>query len=111
MVHRGPGPQGPAGASLSSPPQSVNVGFLQVIDRGHGRLRVWERGAGETLACGSGACAAAAVGQRWGLFGDDVRLALRGGELRLQWSGREGDPVRMTGPAATVFTGEFPWPN
>lgn len=89
-------------------PQSVNVGFLQVIDREHGRLRVYERGSGETLACGSGACAAAAVGRLWGLFGPQVALSLRGGELNLEWAGADA-PVLMTGPAETVFTGEIEW--
>lgn len=89
-------------------PQSVNVGFLQVIDREHGRLRVYERGSGETLACGSGACAAAAVGRLWGLFGPHVMLSLRGGELNLEWAGADA-PVLMTGPAETVFTGEIEW--
>lgn len=89
-------------------PQSVNVGFLQVIDREHGRLRVYERGSGETLACGSGACAAAAVGRLWGLFGPRVTLSLRGGELNLEWAGADA-PVLMTGPAETVFTGEIEW--
>ncbi len=90
-------------------PESVNVGFLQVLGPQAGRLRVWERGAGETLACGSGACAAAAVGRRWGLFGERVELQLRGGTLALEWAGGEGDSVLMTGPAETVFTGEIEW--
>lgn len=89
-------------------PEGVNVGFLQVLDAGYGRLRVYERGSGETLACGSGACAAQVVGRRWGLFGDTSRLELRGGVLQLQWSGGV-QPVLMTGPAETVFTGEMEW--
>lgn len=91
-------------------PEGVNVGFLQVIDAGHARLRVYERGAGETLACGSGACAAAVAGQQWGVLGDDVQMQLRGGTLRIQWAG-PGQPVRMTGPAETVFKGELEWSN
>ncbi|MDD3764565.1 MAG: diaminopimelate epimerase [Nevskiales bacterium] len=91
-------------------PQSVNVGFMQVIDATCARLRVYERGSGETLACGSGACAAAVIGQLWGVLGDDVRMELRGGTLRIQWRG-EGEPVLMTGPAQTVFKGELEWAN
>lgn len=91
-------------------PQSVNVGFLQVLTPARARLRVYERGVGETLACGSGACAAAVVGQLWGLLGATVDLELRGGTLRIEWQG-EGHPVLMTGPAETVFTGEIEWPR
>ncbi len=91
-------------------PQSVNVGFMQAIDATCARLRVYERGSGETLACGSGACAAAVIGQLWGVLGDDVRMELRGGTLRIQWRG-EGEPVLMTGPAQTVFKGELEWAN
>jgi diaminopimelate epimerase len=90
-------------------PESVNVGFLQIVDSGRGRLRVWERGSGETLACGSGACAAVAVGRRWGLFGAAVKLQLRGGELMLEWRGGDADSIAMTGPAETVFNGEIEW--
>ncbi|MDB5969261.1 MAG: diaminopimelate epimerase [Hydrocarboniphaga sp.] len=90
-------------------PESVNVGFLQIVDAQLGRLRVWERGSGETLACGSGACAAAAVGHRWGGFGERVKLQLRGGELMLEWSGSEQASIFMTGPAETVFNGEIEW--
>lgn len=92
-------------------PESVNVGFLQVLGRDAGRLRVYERGAGETLACGTGACAAAVVGRRWGLFDDAVTLKARGGDLRLEWAGGADDSVFMTGPAETVFTGEIEWQN
>jgi diaminopimelate epimerase len=91
-------------------PQSVNAGFLQVLSRQRARLRVYERGVGETLACGSGACAAAVVGRIWGMFDARVALELRGGELQIEWEG-EGRPVLMTGPAETVFKGEFEWPN
>lgn len=89
-------------------PEGVNVGFLQVLDAGRARLRVYERGSGETLACGSGACAAQVVGRRWGRLAEASRIELRGGALSLQWTG-EGQPVLMTGPAETVFTGEIEW--
>lgn len=85
-------------------PERVNVGFLQVVDRHHGRLRVHERGAGETLACGSGACAAAVAGMRRGLFEAEVTLTLPGGDLTIAWPG-EGHSVIMTGPATFVFEG------
>ncbi|WP_028008411.1 diaminopimelate epimerase [Solimonas flava] len=91
-------------------PQSVNVGFLQIVDRGYVRLRVYERGAGETLACGSGACAAVAVGRLWGLLDACVDVQVRGGQLTIEWGG-EGEPVLMTGPAETVFEGDIEWPN
>jgi diaminopimelate epimerase len=87
-------------------PERVNVGFLQVLDRGHGRLRVFERGTGETLACGSGACAAMVAGKLQGWFDPAVELQLSGGTLRLEWAG-EGQPVYMTGPAQKVFEGEI----
>lgn len=91
-------------------PQSVNASFLQVVDRGHARLRVFERGVGETLACGSGACAAAVVGRLWGVLDARVDMQLRGGILTIEWQGQDR-PVRMTGPAETVFTGEIEWPK
>jgi diaminopimelate epimerase len=91
-------------------PQSVNAGFLQVVDRATARLRVYERGVGETLACGSGACAAAVIGRLWGLLDARVDMQLRGGILTIEWQGQDS-PVRMTGPAETVFTGEIEWPN
>ena len=84
----------------------VNAGYMQVVDRANIRLRVWERGAGETLACGTGACAAAVIGIRLGLLDPLVRVATRGGALTIAWRG-EGSPVFMTGPAATVFEGEW----
>ncbi len=86
--------------------QKVNVGFLQVVERDQAGLRVWERGAGETLACGTGACAAAVTGMRRGLFNPEVNIQKRGGLLTIEWGG-EGMPVFMTGPAETVFHGEF----
>ncbi|MGA9031293.1 MAG: diaminopimelate epimerase [Sulfuricaulis sp.] len=85
-------------------PQRVNAGYMQVVDRGHIRLRVYERGAGETLACGSGACAAVVAGRQRGLLDDKVDVKLLGGTLRVSWAG-EGQPVWMTGPAVTVFEG------
>lgn len=87
-------------------PNRVNVGFMQVIDRQHFRLRVYERGVGETLACGSGACAAMAVGVQQGLLDSSARAHLNGGELQLSWQG-EGHPVIMTGPATTVYEGQI----
>lgn len=86
-------------------PQKVNAGFMQVLDRANIRLRVYERAAGETLACGTGACAAVVAGIRRGLLDDCVRVSTRGGELTIRWAG-QGEPVYMTGPAVTVFTGE-----
>jgi diaminopimelate epimerase len=87
-------------------PESVNVGFAQVLAPDHIRLRVFERGVGETLACGSGACAAVAVLARRGRVGRDVAVSLPGGELRIAWP-HDGAQVAMTGPAAFVFEGEW----
>lgn len=87
-------------------PQRVNAGYLQVLDRRHILLRVYERGAGETLACGSGACAAVVAGVTRGLLDREVTVTTRGGDLGISWAG-EGAPVMMTGPAATVFEGEM----
>lgn len=87
-------------------PKRVNVGFMQVLDRGHIRLRVHERGAGETLACGTGACAATVIGLQWGLLDERVRVELPGGELQIRWQG-QGSPVWMTGPAQTVYEGRI----
>ncbi|GAB4039085.1 MAG: diaminopimelate epimerase [Rubrivivax sp.] len=86
-------------------PRRVNVGFLQVLSRTGARLRVWERDAGETLACGTGACAAIVVGIRAGWFEPRVDVALRGGTLTIEW--QPGGSVRMTGPAQTVYEGEI----
>ena len=86
-------------------PQSVNVGFLQMVDPGHAKLRVYERGVGETLACGTGACAAVAVGRKAGRLAGDVEVALPGGKLRIRWSGA-GEPLWMTGPADVAFRGQ-----
>lgn len=85
-------------------PQRVNVGFMQVHNRQHIGLRVYERGAGETLACGTGACAAALIGIRWGLLDTPVRVSLPGGDLVISWAG-PAEPVWMTGPATPVFQG------
>ena len=87
-------------------PQRVNVGFMQVLSDNEIRLRVYERGAGETLACGTGACAAVVAGQRLGLLGEKVNVQLRGGQLTIQWRG-DGHPVMMTGPATHVFEGQI----
>jgi diaminopimelate epimerase len=87
-------------------PKRVNAGFLQVLDRSHVKLRVFERGAGETLACGTGACAAVVAGIRRGLLDSPVQVTARGGELVISWAG-EGQPVYLSGPAVTVFEGEI----
>jgi diaminopimelate epimerase len=87
-------------------PQRVNVGYMQVLDREHVRLRVWERGTGETLACGTGACAAVVAGMLRGLLEERVLVDMKGGQLTLQWAGN-GMPVMMTGPATSVFEGEI----
>ena len=87
-------------------PQRVNAGFMQVLDRHNIRLRVYERGVGETLACGTGACAAVVSGIRRGLIDSPVRVQTRGGDLNIAWAGMD-QPVIMTGPAVTVFTGEI----
>ncbi len=87
-------------------PKRVNAGYMQVVDRTHIRLRVYERGAGETLACGTGACAAVVIGIERGLLQSTVQVNMRGGDLTVRWEG-EGQPVWMTGPAVTVFDGEI----
>jgi diaminopimelate epimerase len=91
-------------------PKRTNAGYMQVVDRSSVRLRVWERGAGETLACGTGACAAVVTGIREGLLDDTVRVAARGGQLTIRWAGGDNKPNRpvwMTGPAETAFEGEI----
>jgi diaminopimelate epimerase len=95
---------GPALESHPRFPRRVNVGFLQVVSRTRARLRVYERDAGETLACGTGACAAVVAGIRLGWLDRRVDIALRGGELSIDW---QGDHVFMTGPVETVFEGEI----
>lgn len=87
-------------------PQRVNAGFMQIVDRNSIKLRVYERGSGETLACGTGACAAVVTGIRRGLLDSPVRVTTRGGDLSIAWGG-SGQPVLMTGPAVTVFSGEI----
>lgn len=87
-------------------PKRVNVGYMQVIDRKHIQLRVFERGAGETLACGTGACAAVVAGITLDLLDHQVTVGTRGGELKISWNGPH-EPVWMTGPAITVFEGEI----
>ncbi len=91
-------------------PRRVNAGFMQVVDRSRVKLRVWERGAGETLACGTGACAAVVAGIRLGLLDRRVDVHTRGGVLTIEWAGQQGAgwaPVLMTGPAVTVYEGEI----
>ena len=87
-------------------PRRVNAGFMQIMNRNHLRLRVFERGAGETLSCGTGACAAAVAGIRLGLLDSPVQVDTRGGRLTIQWAGGD-NPVLLTGPAATVFEGSI----
>jgi len=102
--------QGPLIEHHAAFPKRVNAGFMQVIHRDAVRLRVFERGAGETLACGTGACAAVVMGIRWGLLDSRVTVQTHGGTLTIEWQG--GDtPVRMTGPATTVFQGEITIPD
>jgi len=92
-------------------PQRVNVGWMQVVSRQHIHLRVHERGAGETLACGTGACAAVAAGIRLGLLDNTVDVQARGGRLTIAWNGQEGASVSLTGPAAIVFEGQIDLPE
>jgi diaminopimelate epimerase len=87
-------------------PRRVNAGYMQIIDREHIKLRVYERGAGETLSCGTGACAAVVAGIRRKLLDNTVHVATRGGNLTITWAG-EHSPVIMTGPAISVFDGEI----
>jgi diaminopimelate epimerase len=97
---------GPALESHPDFPERVNVGFMQILNRDHFKLRVYERGSGETLACGSGACAAMAAGHMLGLLDKKATASLRGGDLLLEWQG-EGEPVMMTGSTAMVYQGEL----
>ena len=101
---------GPAIENHARFPERVNAGFMQVIDRHRIRLRVHERGAGETLACGTGACAAVVSGVLRGLLESPVTVLARGGQLLIRWAG-EGQPVLMTGPAVRVFDGEIDLPG
>ncbi len=96
--------EGPLIESHPSFPQRVNAGYMQIMDRTHIRLRVFERGAGETLACGTGACAAVVCGIQQKILDNEVQVSMRGGNLRVRWQG-ENQPVWMTGPATSVFEG------
>ena len=98
--------QGPRIETHPRFPRRVNAGYVQVLDRTAIKLRVWERAAGETLACGSGACAAVVAGRLRDLLDEQVAVSLRGGRLRIRWAG-EGEPVWMTGPAVTVYSGQL----
>ena len=102
--------QGPLIENHPRCPNRVNVGFMQVVSRSRVRLRVWERGAGETLACGTGACAAVVAGIRLGRLDSRVDVETRGGLLTIEWAGGNA-PVLMTGPAVTVFEGEMEIPD
>jgi diaminopimelate epimerase len=108
--------QGPLIENHPAFPNRVNAGYLQVLARDHVRLRVWERGAGETLACGTGACAAVVAGIRRGLLDRSVRVTTRGGDLAIRWEGEAPDmtppfaPVMMTGDAVRVFESEMELP-
>ncbi len=95
---------GPAVENHSRFPQRTNVGFLEVVNRNHIRLRVFERGAGETQACGTGACAAVAVGRRWGLLDSEVNVDAPGGRMTIRWEG-PGEHLWLTGPAVSVYEG------
>ena len=97
---------GQAIQNLPQFPDSVNVGFMEIISTKEIRLRVLERGVGETLACGTGACAAMTYGRLLGQLDHDVIVATRGGNLQIEWQG-EGYDLMMTGPAESVFEGEF----
>ena len=102
--------QGPLIENHARFPRRVNAGFLQVLDRSQVKLRVWERGVGETLACGTGACAAVVAGIRFGLLDQRVDVQTRGGMLTIEWAGWQcagWAPVLMTGPAVTVYEGEI----
>ena len=112
-VDLAPWPSKPAHREPPSFPKRVNAGYMQALSREHIRLRVWERGAGETLACGTGACAAVVAGIRRGLLDSEVRVTTRGGDLTIRWPrGRAApgetyadEPVMMTGDAVRVFDG------
>jgi len=101
---------GPAMENHARFPRRVNVGFLEIVAPDHVRLRVFERGVGETQACGTGACAAVAVGRRHGPLAEEVRVDLPGGRLIVQWPG-PGEPIWLTGPAETAFEGQVDIPD
>jgi len=98
---------GQAIESHPSFPERVNVGFAQKVDKSHIKLRVYERGAAETLACGTGACAAMVVLRQWQQVGDQVTVTLPGGDLLIEWNGNVNSPVWMSGPAVFVFEGDI----
>lgn len=106
VAHTNVAELGPLIESHSRFPERVNAGFMQIVDQNTIKLRVFERGSGETLACGSGACAAVVVGQQWNLLNEKVQVHLTGGTLNICWKG-EGQPVMMTGPAETVYEGNI----
>lgn len=95
---------GPAVENHSRFPERTNVGFLEVVNRNHVRLRVFERGAGETQACGTGACAAVAVARRWGLLDSEVQVDAPGGRMTVRWDG-PGEHLWLSGPAISVYEG------
>jgi diaminopimelate epimerase len=101
---------GPAMENHARFPRRVNVGFLEIVAPDHVRLRVFERGVGETQACGTGACAAVAVGRRHGPLAEEVRVDVPGGRLIVQWPG-PGEPIWLTGPAETAFAGHVEIPD
>jgi diaminopimelate epimerase len=105
--------QGPLVEQHERFPRRVNAGFLQIVNRGQVRLRVYERGAGETLACGTGACAAVVAGIRLGLLDAQVNVQTRGGVLTIEWQDTPAHdaPVFMTGPATSVFEGQIEIPD
>ena len=87
-------------------PEGANIGFMQIVNSSHIKLRVFERGAGETLACGSGACAAVVIGQMQNKLGKDVRVDLPGGSLKIRWQGEDNE-LKMTGAAQHIFDGHI----
>jgi diaminopimelate epimerase len=101
---------GPAMENHERFPNRVNVGFVEIVSPAHIRLRVYERGAGETLACGTGACAAVAVGRHDGVLAEEVRVDVRGGRLGVRWPG-PGQPIWLTGPAETAYEGQVELPD
>ena len=92
-------------------PKRVNAGFMQIVSRSQIKLRVFERGSGETLACGTGACAAVVAGIRQGWLDHKVEVQTHGGQLTIEWAGQPESPVLMTGPAVSVFEGEIDLPE
>ncbi len=111
VAHAPVGTLGPLIERHAAFPNRVNAGFLQVLSRSEVRLRVFERGAGETLACGTGACAAVVAGIRQGWLDAQVQVHTHGGRLTIAWDGGLHDPVRMTGPATPVFEGDIELPD